>query len=130
VKNTKPAPLTSALLSHKGGASTLGFFPAGHGMIGDVMSAHPLATRPSGPSPSPSVRQSIVLDRDRHNRLKLAATKLGSSARQLMVNALDHYLATVVPARLGADCRCLQPRRAHFDAGAQPACKGEPEPAP
>ena len=55
------------------------------------------------------MRQTVPLDRERHSRLRLAAVKLRSSARQLMIEALDHYLATVVPARIGAECICLQP---------------------
>ena len=53
------------------------------------------------------VRHSIMLDRQRHLRLKLASVKLNTSGRDLILAAIDHYFSTVVPARLGSACPCL-----------------------
>jgi hypothetical protein len=111
-----PASLTGSLLRRKV-AATLGFLPTDEidADVPIVIAAAPTLLRRDSVLYGASrhqeraVRQSVPLDRDRHLRLKLAATKLQSSARQLMVDALDHYLATVVPARLSGECPCLQP---------------------
>jgi hypothetical protein len=129
----KTAALTGNLLFPKGSAETGGFLLSRQPP--PVMNQIPLrkpataqapAPRPVMsqvvPSPSPMhtftpmprqfhtqgpVRHSIMLDRERHLRLKLASVKLNTSGRELILAAIDHYFSTVVPARLGSACPCL-----------------------
>jgi len=148
-----PASLTSALLSRRNGRSGFGFLPANRidadepivipaaptllrrdAQRRDLPHSDTAARQTSDEAPpleaprrDRPLRQSVPLDRDRHHRLRLAAAKLQSSARQLMVDALDHYLATVVPARVGAECCCLQPVAATCGAPTRPPM---PEPDP
>jgi len=148
-----PASLTSALLSRKGGAVTFGFLPAGRIDTNEpiVIPAAPTLLRqeaqrrdlPHSDTASRKprdvvprhesanrerpVRQTVRLDRNRHHRLHVAAAQLGSSASRLMIAALDHYLATVVPARVRSDCHCLQPVAADSGAPTRPLM---PEPDP
>jgi len=122
----KTAALTGNLLFPKGNAETVGFLlsrqtrppmsqPA---MIQPVASQPPVQTlnspAPVQFTPVPRqfhaqgpVRHSVMLDRERHLRLKLASVKLNTSGRELILAAIDHYFNTVVPARLGHACPCL-----------------------
>jgi hypothetical protein len=122
-----PASLTGALLSRKGGLSTLGLIADDFSVPEEPIVLPVAAVASREPRLPKGVRKSVMLDRERHFRLNLAAAKLQSSTRQLMVDALDHYLATVVPARVGSACHCLQPRAASCPA---PGCTPMPEPAP
>jgi hypothetical protein len=122
-----PASLTSSLLSRKEVGFTLSLLTTDLPRADEPIVVPAAVVQRREPRFLEHVRQSVVLDRERHHRLKLAATKLGSSARQLMVEALDHYLATVVPARVGSACHCLQPLTS---ACAGPSCNPEPEPDP
>lgn len=151
--NGAPASLTAALLSRRGASAGFGFLGANRLDLDQpiVIPAAPtllradaerrnlphsdtvartrlpaVASREVVPRERP-LRQTVPLDRERHARLRLAAVKLQSSARQLMVDALDHYLATVVPARVSAECHCLQPLTASSGPLAHPPM---PEPDP
>jgi len=120
-----PASLTGALLSRKG-FPTLGLLTDDFSIPEEPIVLPVAAVASREPRTPKGVRKTVLLDRDRHFRLNLAAAKLQSSTRQLMVDALDHYLATVVPARVGSACVCLQPPAA---SRAEPSCVPMPEPA-
>ncbi len=129
----KTAALTGNLLFPKGNAETVGFLLSRQAhpamkRIQAPMNAAPVhnlsPSMPAQTSPAPApvhtftpaprqfhtqgpVRHSIMLDRERHLRLKLASVKLNTSGRELILAAIDHYFSTVVPARLGSACPCL-----------------------
>lgn len=129
----KTAALTGNLLFPKGSAETGGFLLSRQAppVMNQIPVRRPATSQAPGlrpvmsqvmPSPSPvhnftpvprqfhtqgPVRHSIMLDRERHLRLKLASVKLNTSGRDLILAAIDHYFSTVVPARLGSACPCL-----------------------
>ncbi|HTZ81348.1 MAG TPA: hypothetical protein VMC10_25785 [Stellaceae bacterium] len=112
----KTAALTGNLLFPKGNAETVGFLLSRQPQaVVNQSSVQTLAApAPVQFTPAPRqfhtegpVRHSIMLDRERHMRLKLASVKLNTSGRELILAALDHYFSTVVPARLGHACPCL-----------------------
>jgi len=100
------APLTSTLLFPKGSASTTGFAGGPH-KGRDSMPLRVASSRPTQTDPNAPIRLSLKLDRARHQHLKLAAARLGMSHRDLLAQALDHYLRTVVPTLVPTSCACL-----------------------
>ncbi len=52
-------------------------------------------------------RISLRLDAARHRRVKLAATHLGISLQDVLVEALDAHLARVAPGLAEGGCTCL-----------------------
>jgi len=121
----KTAALTGNLLFPKGNAETVGFLLSRQTRPAMTQPAmvQPVTSQPAQSrvtqttvqfTPAPRqfhvqgpVRHSIMLDRERHLRLKLASVKLNTSGRELILAAIDHYFNTVVPARLGHACPCL-----------------------
>jgi hypothetical protein len=100
------SPLTSTLLFPKGGASTTGFAGGPH-KGRDSTPLRVASSRPTQTDPNAPIRLSLKLDRARHQHLKLAAARLGMSHRELLGQALDHYLRTVVPTLVPTSCACL-----------------------
>ena len=100
------APLTSTLLFPKGGASANGF--AGAPPNGrDTAHLRVASSQHKRVDPNAPVRLSLKLDRARHQHLKLAAAKLGMNHRDLLAQALDYYLRSVVPTLVSTSCACL-----------------------
>lgn len=137
MKTGQMAALSSTLLYRKGGASTAGFTPIHH-WVQDGGTVAVLAIRPRQPNASQPTRISLRLDPRRHQHLKLAAMKLGTSSRDLLLMALDHYLATVVPQQIAGPCCCLKETSASSISAAAssggtvcetPGCLASNEPA-
>lgn len=123
------AALTGALLANKGSA-------APSNSVSAYLEKYPSATQslPKTPSDPPAdtlleagrrvapvavlsdegnggtaqmrAKLSVRLDQARHLRLKLAAAHLRRSSQAIMLDALDVYLSTIVPATDG-NCPCL-----------------------
>ncbi len=123
--HSKPvATLSSALLARKGGAKPakkaefdVHFLEAGHAadivpisraadalvndarrqqdQLSDAFSEHSSRTRTSALSRGGKAAFTLRLDEDRHLRLRLACTAAGSSAQQVVTEALDAYLASL-----------------------------------
>ncbi|NQU69084.1 MAG: hypothetical protein HQ514_00965 [Rhodospirillales bacterium] len=49
----------------------------------------------------------LRLDPGRHLKIKLAAAHLNLNLQEIMIDALDRYLARVIPSNLGVVCNCL-----------------------
>jgi hypothetical protein len=94
--NAKPAPLGTRLLCAKGTASPAGFVPS-------------FAVAPARCAQPTRIHHSFHLDAELHRRMKLAAARLEWTGQDLVVAALAHYLAAVVPTLLPDDCPCLRP---------------------
>ena len=107
--------LSSTLLFRKGGATPVEFltsqFPASFECLSGLGSKHPRQPDPNAP-----VRISLKIDRVRRQHLQLAAARLDISSQELLVNALDHYLRSEVPAQIAGTCCCLK-----VPAGPEPA---------
>jgi hypothetical protein len=117
-----PARLTSALLARKGQALPTGGFA--HAKLALIPPQPTAAKRNrqccdtlSGSSPAPGRRPArrrwavagdrvaftVRLDRERHSRLKILATRRGRSCQEMLLKALDAYLEACAP-----DCPCLR----------------------
>jgi len=129
------ASLTGALLSIKGRANAAGFKPGrprkgtirrtpwAVSELNDGPQAPPAPTHAAGgcearhsaepsasaasPAATESVKMTLRLDRSRHLRLKLASAHQRTTGQQLLVAALDRYLADLAPCALGRKCACL-----------------------
>lgn len=129
------AQLTGALLSIKGRATATGFKPGRARKSASLHTAWTASEAKAGPDerlpparcgengdgpaaaePAPeatastagdSVKLSLRLDESRHLRLKLAAAHQRRSAQQILVGALDRYLAELAPCAIGRKCACL-----------------------
>lgn len=70
----------------------------------------PRAARPSGPAArggDARARMSVRLDAERHLRLRLLAAHMQAHIQDILVEAIDDYVAKVAPC-LGLDaCQCL-----------------------
>ena len=107
MKNGHAATLSSALLFRKGSATPADFVNGHSGR--SIASTIDLVPKPRRqPDPNAPVRVSVQLDRARRQHLQLAAAKLGVSNQQLLLEALDHYLRSEVPARVAEPCACLK----------------------
>jgi len=95
--------LTGALFFQKGDASALHFLPPHR----RPLTLDGGAAAPDDRDPPKPLRISMAIDRERHMRLKLTALRLGTTPRELMMAAFDHYQNTVVAARLGGGCLCI-----------------------
>ena len=105
----KPAPLTSALLARKGGASPA--FPLIPSLRDDRAEQRAMG-RSGLPAVSAEDRAMVAkltlrLDRDRHLKLKLAAAHLRMSAQEILTKALDQFLDDVIPNCVEGGCQCL-----------------------
>lgn len=118
-----PASLTSSLIVSKGNAAPAGLLA----MNRKRNSSRPLigskATKPRPPAHGDArqataqrSRLSLRLDRDRHLKIKLAAAHLNLSLQELMIDALDSYLADVKPSLPDGICNCLDGPVADFVA--------------
>ncbi len=109
-----PASLTSTLIVTKGNAAPTGLLA----MNGNVSSTarNPdsvtgdgarkgSATRNNSQAQRP--RLTLRLDPGRHLKIKLAAAHLNLNLQEIMIDALDRYLAEVIPSNLGVACNCL-----------------------
>jgi hypothetical protein len=54
-------------------------------------------------------RFTLRLNEDQHIRMRLASVHLHMSAQQMVMQALDQYLAETVPHIRGGDCLCVGP---------------------
>lgn len=127
------ARLTSALLVKKGNA-----VPASYGLPVQSLSSFLRRTRSESPplevvpsarlepprpvevaKPKPVLRRkpmqrdsrarlSMRLEADAYLRLKLVAAHRRSTLQRVMLDALEHYLATVAPTVPEGRCRCLE----------------------
>ncbi|MDH3232960.1 MAG: hypothetical protein OEQ29_05495 [Alphaproteobacteria bacterium] len=52
-------------------------------------------------------RFTLRLSEDQHIRMRLASVHLHMSAQQMVMKALDRYLAETVPHIRGGDCACM-----------------------
>jgi len=95
VSRPDAAALTAALMARKGAAQPSRLFA--------VASTAAAAPRPGRPAPPAKDRRRITLrlDAERHMRLKLAAAHLELSLQDILIAALDAYLAREAP------CACL-----------------------
>ena len=104
----KPAPLTSALLARKGGATPA--FPL-ISSLGEDRPERRVNGRAGLPvttdDRAPVAKLTLRLDRERHLKLKLAAAHLRRSAQEILTNALDQYLDDVIPTCVESGCQCL-----------------------
>ena len=83
------------------------------------------ATAKSRKSPAKSAaadnekrRFTLRLNEDQHIRMRLASVHLHMSAQQMVMKALDKYLAETVPHIRGGDCSCID--------GGKNDCKTKP----
>jgi hypothetical protein len=53
-------------------------------------------------------RFTLRLSEDQHIRMRLASVHLHMSAQQMVMKALDQYLAETVPHIRGGDCACME----------------------
>lgn len=104
----KAASLTSTLLVTKGGAAPSGFLarPERSATV-QALPIRPLR-RAGGGKDEGHLRLSLRIGDARHRRLRLAAAHLHQSGHAVMMAALDHYLARVVPTLLDGPCRCIE----------------------
>jgi len=65
-----------------------------------------LSKKDNGGTAQTRAKLSVRLDQARHLRLKLAAAHLRRSSQAIMLDALDAYLATIVPTT-DRNCPCL-----------------------
>jgi hypothetical protein len=110
--------LTGALFFQKGDASALHFLPPHRRPLALDGGA---AAAPQDRKPAKPFRISMAIDPERHMRLKLTALRLGTTPRELMMAAFDHYQNTVVAARLAGGCLCIAaPAPSDVAAGSDP----------
>lgn len=133
MKKQPTASITEALLVRKGAAlpSRLAEYGEHHGPsavnYGAPHHLRPLAQDPSAANTKPAescaapaatadhsgghggerARVTLRLDNDRHFRLKLAAAHLDRSLQDIMISALDEFLARTTPNIHHGDCVCL-----------------------
>ena len=107
MKNGQAATLSATLLFRKGTAMPTDIVNGYAGRA--IASTIELAPKPQRQlDPNAAVRVSVQLDRARRQHLQLAAAKLGVSNQKLLLDALDHYLRSEVPVRVGERCACLK----------------------
>ncbi len=117
---TTAASLTSALLVAKGQASALGYVAPGAGPIANIHTAPPPSKAKAQPkrwatargaangtNHPERVKLSLRLDGDRHLRLKLLSAHLRKSSQEILVSALDSYLANSSQEVERRHCACL-----------------------
>jgi hypothetical protein len=109
-----PASLTSSLIVTKGNAAPAGLLAMNRKRNSSRPVIGPKATKPhlphddnTPPSPAQRSRLTLRLDPDRHLKIKLAAAHLNLSLQEMMIDALDSYLADVRPINIGGVCNCL-----------------------
>jgi hypothetical protein len=109
------ARLTGELLARRGEAMPTGGFAApGHAIgLAPPASPSPLRAAGTGGDERPRLLQSrgkaervaltVRLDRERHRRLRIFGARRGCSNQEVILKALDAYLAAC-----GVDCACLR----------------------
>jgi len=71
--------------------------------------AGPAARAKTSSAPAGDKRRfTLRLDEDQHMRMRLASVHLHMSAQQMVMKALDRYLADTVPHIRGGDCACIE----------------------
>jgi hypothetical protein len=116
------ATLSGSLLASKGMATSEGFVARPAPMFGRNFAPMPsIDRRPpakseggkggGGGKPSlGAVKLSLRLDPERHTRLRVAAAHLRRSGQEIMLAALDAYLADKAHEIRGGSCACLAAR--------------------
>jgi hypothetical protein len=66
------------------------------------------AQTPVGEAAADKRRFTLRLSEDQHIRMRLASVHLHMSAQQMVMKALDQYLAETVPHIRGGDCACME----------------------
>ena len=62
---------------------------------------------PSRRGPGKTAKVSLRLDDERHRKLRLASVHQQLSGQQILLKALDAYLATYAPAAMDGNCVCI-----------------------
>lgn len=70
---------------------------------------HPPNFVPPPPPPATTFASlTLRVDETQRLRLRLAAAHLGKTRQMILIEALDHYFARVLPAHLHDPCPCIQ----------------------
>lgn len=64
-------------------------------------------SKKAGEAAADKRRFTLRLNEDQHIRMRLASVHLHMSAQQMVMKALDQYLAETVPHIRGGDCLCM-----------------------
>lgn len=107
--NGRPAPRLVASTPHVPKKSA----PAktSHAKTSHAKTPHaktPRAQAPVGEAAADKRRFTLRLSEDQHIRMRLASVHLHMSAQQMVMKALDQYLAETVPHIRGGDCACME----------------------
>lgn len=134
----RAASLTSSLMARKGAAGPSPLEQEDAEQVDDrpapprLVSTSPLGAKTGTPakprksakpakapaSDTDKRRFTLRLSEDQHIRMRLASVHLHMSAQQMVMKALDRYLAETVPHIRGGDCACMD--------GGKDDCKTKP----